>query len=307
MGKFIDETGNKYGSLTVLYKAETEKGKPIKWHCLCECGNEKDVLGTMLRNGNTKSCGCLQKKRAAESNIERTGGSILGQRFNRLVVMEEYMVPQTNGKNQRFCKCQCDCGNISEIAASHLKSGHTQSCGCLNKKIVSEQTMIGEEGNRYGKLTVIEEYGRDKNGRVLWRCLCDCGNEKIALGKTLRAGLCNSCGCLKSRGEERTSRALAELGIDFKQEYIFEELYLNQGWPLRFDFAILDDEKVVALIECQGEQHYKESSKYYSDTLFLRDKLKKDFCKEKGIPLIEIPYSDYDKIDSDYLRRVMEL
>ena len=78
MGKFIDETGNKYGSLTVLYKAETEKGKPIKWHCLCECGNEKDILGTMLRNGNTKSCGCLQRKRTAESNIERTGGSVIG-------------------------------------------------------------------------------------------------------------------------------------------------------------------------------------------------------------------------------------
>lgn len=307
MGKFIDETGNKYGSLTVLYKAETEKGKPIKWHCLCECGSEKDILGTMLRNGNTKSCGCLQRKRAAESNIERTGGSILGQRFNRLVVIEEYMVPQTNGKNQRFCKCKCDCGNISEIAASHLKSGHTQSCGCLNKEIVSEQTIIREEGNRYGKLTVVEEYGRDKNNRILWRCLCDCGNEKIALGKTLRAGLCNSCGCLKSRGEERTNHALSELGIDFKQEYVFEELCLNQGWPLRFDFAIFDNKKVVALIECQGEQHYKKTSKYYSDTLFLRDKMKKDFCKEKGIPLIEIPYSDYDKIDSDYLRRVMKL
>ena len=75
----------------------------------------------------------------------------------------------------------------------------------------------------------------------------------------------------------------------------------------RFDFAIFDDKKVVALIECQGEQHYKESSKYYNDTLFLRDKMKKEFCKEKGIPLIEIPYSDYDKIDTEYIRRVMKL
>ena len=154
---------------------------------------------------------------------------------------------------------------------------------------------------------MVEEYGRDKDGRTLWRCLCDCGNEKITLGKTLRAGLCNSCGCLKSRGEERTNRALTELGVDFRQEYVFEELYLNQGWPLRFDFAIFNDKKVVTLIECQGEQHYKESSKYYSDTLFLRDKMKKDFCKEKGIPLIEIPYSDYDKIDTEYIRRVIKL
>ena len=59
MGRFIDETGNKYGSLTVLHKAETPKGKPIKWRCQCDCGNEVDVYGTSLRNGNTKSCGCL--------------------------------------------------------------------------------------------------------------------------------------------------------------------------------------------------------------------------------------------------------
>ena len=176
MGKFIDETGNKYGKLTVLYKAETEKGKPIKWHCLCECGNEKDILGTMLRNGNTKSCGCLQRKRAAESNIVRAGGELVGKKFCRLTVLEEFLLPQSYGKNQRFCKCKCDCGNIIEVPASRLKSGHTQSCGCLRKERTSERSVIREEGNRYGKLTVISEYGRDSNNRVLWLCLCDCGN-----------------------------------------------------------------------------------------------------------------------------------
>ena len=307
MGKFIDETGNKYGILTVLYKAITEKGKPIKWHCLCECGNEKDILGTMLRNGNTKSCGCLQRKRAAESNIARTGGSILGQKFGRLTVLEEYLLPQSSGKNQRFCKCQCDCGNIIEVSASHLKTGHSQSCGCINREKNSERSIIREEGNRYGKLTVLKEYGRDSNGRVLWMCICDCGNEKIALGKSLRAGLCNSCGCLKSRGEEKTLQALKELGINFKREYSFEGLYLNQGWPLRFDFAIFENDKIVALIECQGEQHYFKNSFFLDDSLFERDRLKKEFCLNNKIPLIEIPYYDYDKISTEYTKEVMKL
>lgn len=307
MGKFIDETGNRYGSLTVLYKATTEKGKPIKWRCICDCGNEKDILGTMLRNGTTKSCGCLQRKRAAESNIARSGGSIIGQKFGRLSVLEEYFILQKNGKNQRFCKCQCECGKITEVSASHLKTGHTQSCGCLCRETCSKTTIIREEGNRYGKLTVLKEYGRDHNGRVLWLCVCDCGNEKIALGKSLRAGLCNSCGCLKSRGEERTLQALKELGVNFKQEYSFENLYLNQGWPLRFDFAIFENDKIVALIECQGEQHYSKSKFFLDDSIFKRDKLKKEFCLNNKIPLIEIPYYDYDKIDTEYLRRVMNL
>ena len=39
----------------------------------------------------------------------------------------------------------------------------------------------------------------------------------------------------------------------------------------------------------------------------IRDNLKKKFCLENKIPLIEIPYYDYDKIDTEYLRRVMNL
>ena len=62
MGKFIDETGNRYGSLTVLYKTKTEKGKPTKWHCLCDCGNEKVIVGNSLKSGDIKSCGCLKKE-----------------------------------------------------------------------------------------------------------------------------------------------------------------------------------------------------------------------------------------------------
>lgn len=307
MGKFIDETGNRYGNLTVLYKAETEKGKPIKWHCICDCGNEKDVLGTMLRNGNTKSCGCLQKRRAAESNIARTGGSILGQKFGRLLVLEEYLFPQKNGKNMRVCKCKCDCGALVEVSASHLKTGHSQSCGCYNKEMVSKITVIKEIGNRYGKLLVIDEAGRDKNGRVLWKCQCDCGNIKIALGKTLRAGLCQSCGCVRSHGEMRVAKALTELDIQYKQEYTFDDLYLHEGWPLRFDFAILQQNKIVALIECQGEQHYHNVDFFEDETLYLRDKIKKEYCEKNNIPLIEIPYTDYDKINTDYMRRVMNL
>jgi hypothetical protein len=177
----------------------------------------------------------------------------LGQKFGRLLVLEEYFLLQKNGKNQRFCKCQCDCGAIVEVSASHLKSGHSQSCGCYNKERSSEISLVQEKGNRYGKLFVIEEAGRSKEGKVLWKCQCDCGNIKITLGKSLRAGLCQSCGCVRSQGEMKVAKALTELNIQYQQEYTFDNLYLHKGWPLRFDFAILHQDKVIALIECQGE------------------------------------------------------
>lgn len=70
-----DETGNSYGMLTVLrlYK-KTSKG--AAWLCKCDperggCGAEVAVLGLKLRNGNTRSCGCLREMSYADR--ERLG------------------------------------------------------------------------------------------------------------------------------------------------------------------------------------------------------------------------------------------
>ena len=62
---FIDETNNKYGKLTVLYKINKNNSNRsgIVWHCRCECGNEKDVYGIDLRNGTVSSCGCMGKSK----------------------------------------------------------------------------------------------------------------------------------------------------------------------------------------------------------------------------------------------------
>lgn len=60
MANYIDETGNKYGRLTVLSKASKDKWSSILWLCSCTCGNAKVILGKYLRNGEVKSCGCAK-------------------------------------------------------------------------------------------------------------------------------------------------------------------------------------------------------------------------------------------------------
>lgn len=52
-------------------------------------------------------------------------------------------------------------------------------------------------GERYGRLVVIERAGTDRNRNALWRCRCDCGNEKVISGKCLKSGDTKSCGCLQ--------------------------------------------------------------------------------------------------------------
>ena len=58
--RFKDETGNKYGRLTVMRKSSEKNKIGALWVCRCDCGKEITVLGIQLRSGNTRSCGCLR-------------------------------------------------------------------------------------------------------------------------------------------------------------------------------------------------------------------------------------------------------
>ena len=73
-----DIIGNKYGKLTIIKKDEDRKnnhGARTYWICQCDCGNIKSVQGYNLKNGNTKSCGCLQKEKVKEYNKQFYGKS----------------------------------------------------------------------------------------------------------------------------------------------------------------------------------------------------------------------------------------
>jgi hypothetical protein len=134
MASLKNEIGNEYGYLTVIARAENDKGGRAKWLCECKCGNQVEVLGKSLRQGNTKSCGCLQRERAAQSNMARVE-NIIGKRFGKLTVIEEIgFFTHKSGKKSRVYKCKCDCGNYCEVQHQYLTFGDTTSCGCIRSK-----------------------------------------------------------------------------------------------------------------------------------------------------------------------------
>lgn len=63
----------------------------------------------------------------------------------------------------------------------------------MNKKVYKKV----ENGNVYGKLTVIRYDSQDKHYRKKYLCKCECGNEKVILGNALSSKNTRSCGCLK--------------------------------------------------------------------------------------------------------------
>lgn len=225
-----------------------------------------------------------------------------GNKYGRLTVL--YRDTEWDKvKNNRTVKwvCQCDCGNLTSVYSNKLRSGHTQSCGCLQKEHARQGRFINEVGNKYGKLKVIE-FARWSNKRgSVWKCQCDCGNIIEVEGTNLRTGNTKSCGCLRrSFGEERVEKLLNSNNISYITEYSFEDLVSPKGNPLRFDFCILKDGEPYYFIECDGLQHvrdYQAWPNFDYQTLILHDKIKETYLKDNGYSLIRIPYKHYNKIE----------
>ena len=68
MGIRVDLTGKKFGRLTCVAPNGKDKFNRTIWHCVCDCGNECDVRGYRMTNGNTKSCGCLHREGLVRRN-----------------------------------------------------------------------------------------------------------------------------------------------------------------------------------------------------------------------------------------------
>lgn len=280
--KMIDETGNKYGLLTVIEKTKDKNGRAA-WKCKCDCGNEKIVRGSDLRKGKITSCGYNCKLRYTRNGVAKDE---TGNKYGRLTVLGRAPYKKEDGKILWHCKC--DCGNELDVRGTDLRNGHIKSCGCYSKDIASERQFKDETGNKYGLLTVISLI--KKGPEAIWRCKCQCGNEKDVKGIYLRAGNVKSCGCLKSWYEEEIARILDKLNINYEREKTYPNLISDNKVKLRFDFAILNNNKVIGLVEYQGEQHFKPVSLYggeqYLTTLQKYDKRKKDFCIKNNIPLL---------------------
>jgi hypothetical protein len=69
-----DLTGQKFGRLIVLERRGKDKHRNALWLCKCQCGNEKEIKTICLKNGDTKSCGCLNLERIQEMGRNNWAG-----------------------------------------------------------------------------------------------------------------------------------------------------------------------------------------------------------------------------------------
>ena len=115
----------------------------------------------------------------------------IGNKYGKLTILERAPKPEGRPKGA-YWLCKCECGNQKVVRGADLRAGGVNSCGCL----LGKHSIKNEIGNKYGKLTVIAESSEREYGSVCWICICECGNETIVAGDSLRSGQTKSCGCL---------------------------------------------------------------------------------------------------------------
>jgi len=111
-----DLTGMKFGKLTVTgYHGKRKRHN--YWNCVCECGKNKIVEESTLKN--KISCGCIYKNKIFNKLIGKTFGTLTVIKHSRVV------------KGHSRYICQCSCGNIKEVSGATLINNRIRSCGCL--------------------------------------------------------------------------------------------------------------------------------------------------------------------------------
>ena len=289
--------GEKFNRLTVI--EDDSLSKEVK--CRCICGSEKWYNRASLIRGVIKSCGCAHVVKGP--NIDLTG-----KKFGRLEVIKMIRHIDSNGRSRYDCLCQCECGSEPfEVIATNLKTGLTQSCGCLKKDALRELRFVDLTGQKFGELEVLnfngyKEYTKkshDKittSSRAMWRCKCSCGNEVVVDATKLTTGWTKSCGCIKSFGEKCIIELLLKEGISFAHNKGYK-LKFDSRWLAQFDFLIPNENKPEYIIEFDGEQHFhtitardERWENYNYDEVHKRDVIKNVFCLDNNIPLIRIPY-----------------
>lgn len=288
----INLLNQKFGKLLVIKETNKRKNKSVVWECKCDCGNIEEFSTKELRSDGIIQCHKCGSYRQPKTHLIE---DIIGKKFNHLTVLEKTSKRQC-GKILYKCICDCEKQSIVYVNRTDLQNNHTKSCGCQHKKfklndIVNNRQIIGFD----------TEKTKNNNSHFYYKCKClFCGREYSSLSYNLLNSI--SCGCQRSIGEYNIIKELEKNNISYIKEYCFSNSLL------RYDFAILENNKVIRLIEFDGEQHYENNIKnsgwntYEKYKLTLKNDIKKnELAKIHNIPLIRIPYWERDNITLNLL------
>ncbi len=169
MGKFIDFTGQKFGSLTVISFFGV-KNKRSYWNCICDCGAE--IISWQGNLRNRKSCG--KKECCNPTFIE----DLSGKTFSYLKVIKYEL--------RKGWLCECECGKTSYVKGWSLVNGLTKSCGCKSYILNAKAHLLPDNMSFVNKLYSIYKRGAESRKLIF--------NLSLEQVKELTSQNCFYCG-----------------------------------------------------------------------------------------------------------------
>jgi hypothetical protein len=227
--------GMKFGSLTVIRSAGSNKNGRALWLCRCDCGEERIATGKDLGKKVTR---CPKKCMLTEN--------LAGQQIGNLLILKQEDSDK-HGFRQFRCRCITPlatiandreelkttnpsgcCGNEILINAAglkqnlkHLDQRKVPKCckrcsRILAGKLRREQNSMEDlAGQTFGRLTAVRKLFRGDGTykRPMYECICSCGSGKIPIvrrealiGKSVKP--IRSCGCLRTEALKRNKTNL---------------------------------------------------------------------------------------------------
>ncbi|WOZ17567.1 hypothetical protein [Staphylococcus phage vB_SauM-T-SE-G1] len=240
----------------------------------CDRGREINSvdLSSIYDNGNLKWNELPGENIKIVYNNEIYNINVIKYYFNKTHYLELY-----NDCNKRTINI---CGkNLKEVRVKNL----------FEKRLSDDENMRELFPSNW---EVVKDLTLQSNKVVTVTCPRCTSTKEMKLTDLYNYGLgCRMCSDRRSKGEKAVETILIDNNVDYITEKTFMNLKSNKGFNLRFDFYFIYND-IEYCIEVQGRQHIEDtySGRFDHQSIIENDKIKKEFCKNNNIVLIEINY-----------------
>lgn len=271
----------------------------------CHCGNPFERAFTVFKNQKAFYCNECSKSKRNRLTYEKIKHFVEVESNSGCKLLSEEFI----GSDYDL-KFKCACGRPFSRKFYNFKFHKQYECGrCLGKMAWDLGTVkhfVEIESDSRCKLISTEYTG--VHDKLIFKCPCgEVFKRDFNSFRRLEAYACYSCSSKKSKGEKIIADFFNDILVKYKEQDTHTNLTGLFNRSLRFDFLVHDDiNNHTFSIEYDGEQHFfpvdfagkgeKWAVDRHTDCVF-RDKIKNQYCINSNIPLLRIPYWEFDNIE----------
>lgn len=269
--------------------SEDYVGRNSKLLLKCKCGHTFRSSYSYI--STSKQCQHCKKVAERQAKIK------IVKDFVSNVYGYKVLNPEVYETNTTALLFECEQGHLFQMGFNNFKSG--QRCAICSRKRAGREKAHSYDYVKAvvqsGCYELVSEQYINSQSKLTMRC----HNGHVFQKSYTKFKQGQRCPiCQLSKGEETIRKYLESKSIKFTREHSFPDCRNIE--PLRFDFAIYDKhQKLILLIEYDGEYHYfpVEGQRKLKRQQKL-DSIKNTYCSTNSIPLLRIPYTQFDNIEA---------